>query len=106
MIVVDLLEKAQFLVDKSGHRKAILLEYNVWEALLTYLEDLEDAEEIAHLRESGEETISWQQAKAKLRAEDVLERPHPPTPFPGICLCVSRKYNGLDEREQGAPSNY
>lgn len=71
MSVVELLEKAQFLVDKSGHRKAILLEYNVWEALLTYLEDLEDAEEIAHLRESGEEILSWKQAKAELRDEGV-----------------------------------
>jgi hypothetical protein len=35
------------------------------------LEDLEDAEEIRRLREAGEETIPWEQAKAELQAEGV-----------------------------------
>jgi hypothetical protein len=71
MTVTELLETAQFLVDTKGKRKAVVLDYTVWEELLTLLEDLEDAEEIRRLRESGEETLSWEQAKAELHAEGV-----------------------------------
>ncbi|VAW36121.1 hypothetical protein MNBD_CHLOROFLEXI01-3864 [hydrothermal vent metagenome] len=71
MTVTELLEAAQFLVDTDGKRKAVLFDYPVWEELLTLLEDLEDAEEIRRLRESGEETISWEQAKAELRSEGI-----------------------------------
>ncbi len=65
MTVTELLEATQFLVDTDGKRKAVLFDYPAWEELLTLLEDLEDAEEIRRLRESGEETISWEQAKAE-----------------------------------------
>lgn len=54
MTVAGLLETAQF-----------------WEELLTLLGDLEDAEEIRRLRESEEEAISWEEAKAELRAKGV-----------------------------------
>jgi len=71
MKVRDVLQKAEFVVDARGRKKAVLLDYQVWEALLALLEDWEDAEEIRRLREADEETISWDQAKAKLRAEGV-----------------------------------
>ena len=41
----------------------------VYEVLLTLLEDLEDSEEIRYLRDTGEEVISWEQAKVELRAD-------------------------------------
>ena len=41
----------------------------VYEALLTLLEDLKDAEEIRHLRDAGEEVIPWEQAKVELRLD-------------------------------------
>jgi len=66
-----MLQTAEFVVDAHGNKKAILLDYKVWEDLLTLLEDWEDAEEIRRLREAGEETIPWEQAKAELRAEGV-----------------------------------
>jgi len=71
MRVIELLQTAQFVVDASGNKKAVVLDYAVWEELLTLLEDLEDAEEIRRLREAGEEAIPWEQAKAELRAEGV-----------------------------------
>ena len=49
----------------------MVLDYTVWEELLTLLEDWEDAEELRRLREAGEETVPWEQAKAELRAEGV-----------------------------------
>ena len=71
MSVIELLQTAQFVMDASGNKKAVVLDYTVWEELLTLLEDGEDAEEIRRLRETGEEAIPWEQAKAELRAEGV-----------------------------------
>ena len=67
MSVTELLQTVQFLVDNDGNKKAAVLDYAVWEELLTLLEDIEDAEEIQHLREVEEETLFWEQAKAELR---------------------------------------
>ena len=71
MTVKEILRTAQFLVDTEGKTKAVVLDYAVWEELRELLEDLEDAEEIDSLRKSGEEVVSWEQAKAKLRAEGI-----------------------------------
>jgi len=71
MSVLDQLQTVQFLVDAKGSKKAVVLNYTLWEELLTLLEDLEDAEEIRRLREVGEAAIPWEQAKAELRAEGV-----------------------------------
>ena len=64
MSVTELLQAAQFLVDADSNKKAVMLDFAIWEELLTLLEDLEDAEEIRHLREAGEEAVPWEQAKA------------------------------------------
>ena len=69
MSVTDLLETARFVVDGKGNKTAVILDYAVWEELLTLLEDMEDAAEIRRLREAGEEAIPLEQAKAELRAK-------------------------------------
>jgi hypothetical protein len=71
MNVIELLQKIQFLVDANGNKKAVVMDYEIWEALLTQLEDLEDAQEIQRLREAGETIIPWKQAKVELRSEGV-----------------------------------
>ena len=71
MGVLEQLQTTQFLVDAEGNRRAVVVEYPIWEELLTLLEDLEDAEEIRRLREAGEETLSWDEAKAELRATGI-----------------------------------
>jgi len=71
MAVMELLQTAQFLVDVDGNKKSVVLDYALWEELLTLLEDLEDVEEIHRLRETGEEAIPWEQAKAELRSEGI-----------------------------------
>jgi len=68
MSVTEMLQAVQFVVDADGNKKAVMFDYGIWEELLTLLEDLEDAEEIRHLRDMGEEAIPWEQAKAELRA--------------------------------------
>jgi hypothetical protein len=62
----------QFLVDAEGKKKAVVLEYSVWKKLLTLLEDLEDADEARRLREAEEETILWEEMKAKLETAGIL----------------------------------
>jgi len=69
MGVGELLERVEYLVDPSGKKKAVVVDYAVWEQLLTLLEDLEDAEQIRRLRQAGEDAIPWAEAKADLRAE-------------------------------------
>jgi hypothetical protein len=68
MSTAELLRSVQFLVDASGNKKAVLLDYSVWKELLTHMEDLEDAQEIQRLREANEEIITWDQAKVELRS--------------------------------------
>ena len=71
MSVTEILQAVQFLVDNDGKKKAAVLDYAVWEELITLLEDLEDVEEIERLREAEEEAIPWEHAKAELRDEGV-----------------------------------
>ena len=71
MGATELLQTAEFVVDIHGNKKAVLLDYKVWEELLTLLEDWEDAEEIRRLREAEEKAIPWEQAKAELRDEGI-----------------------------------
>lgn len=68
MSVTDLLETARFVVDGKGNKTAVMLDYAVWEELLTLLEDTEAAAEIRRLREEGGEAIPLEQAKAELQA--------------------------------------
>ncbi|HZQ10779.1 MAG TPA: hypothetical protein VFD70_29645 [Anaerolineae bacterium] len=71
MSVTDMLSKAEFLVDDKGNKKAVVLDIALWQELLDLLQDVEDANEIERLRELGEETMDWQQAKTDLRAKGI-----------------------------------
>lgn len=71
MSLTELLNSVQIVTNQNGEKKAALLDWAVWEKILTLLENLEDAEEIAQLRASDEEVIPWEQAKAELRAEGI-----------------------------------
>ena len=42
MLDMNLLGKVQFVVDSQGKKAAVQLDLKTWEALLSYLEDLED----------------------------------------------------------------
>jgi hypothetical protein len=68
MTIQDLLQSAEYLVDANGKKKAIVVDFKVWEELLELLEDIEDAEEIRQLRDAKEEYVPWEQAKTELRS--------------------------------------
>lgn len=71
MTVTQFLEATRFLVDKKGEKQAVVFDYALWERLLELVEDLEDTQEIAYLREANEETVSWEEAKGILKADGI-----------------------------------
>jgi PHD/YefM family antitoxin component YafN of YafNO toxin-antitoxin module len=66
MSEMGLLQSVQFVVDSDGQKSAVLVNLDVWEQILTLLEDLEDTEEIRQAREEDEETIRWEQVRTEL----------------------------------------
>ena len=71
MRIQEIVESAQVVIDANGIKKAVLLDFALWEEILELLEDLEDAAEIDRLRDQDEEEISWEQAKTELRNQGV-----------------------------------
>ncbi len=57
MSIIEALQSAQFVVDKSGHRTAVLLEIGAWEALIAWIENITDekiaAQALTELEEAG-----------------------------------------------------
>lgn len=68
MTTAELLDSAQYLVDDTGQKKAVVIEMSLWEKVLEILENIEDEKEMTRLLNSDEEIISWEQAKAELKA--------------------------------------
>jgi hypothetical protein len=71
MSLAELLTSVEFLVDTDGKKKAAVLEWPIWEELLTLLEDLEDAEELRQARLEDDEVVPWEQVKAEYLAAHV-----------------------------------
>ena len=69
MSVTELLQSVRFVVDAEGNKKAVIVDYDIWEELLTILEDWEDAQEIKQLRMLKEKAIPWGQAKEELKGK-------------------------------------
>ena len=66
MSVTELLQSARFVVDADGNKQAVMVDYGIWEELLTILEDWE-TQEIKQLRMLKEEGMPWGQAKEELK---------------------------------------
>ncbi len=67
MTVADILNSVKFVVNPDGHQSAVVVDLDVWEQIVTLLEDAEDTEEIKKARAVKEETISWKTAKKELK---------------------------------------
>ena len=61
MTVAEILEKVKFVINPSGKKSAVMVDLDVWEQIITMLEDLEDAEEIKQARSVGEEDLAPRQ---------------------------------------------
>ena len=60
MTVTDILNSIKFVVNPDGRQSAVVVDLDVWEQIVTILEDAENAEEMKQARAVKEETISWQ----------------------------------------------
>ena len=67
MTVAGILNSVKFVVNPDGHQSAVVVDLDVWEQIITLLEDTEDAEEIKQARAIKEETIPWKTAKKELK---------------------------------------
>ncbi|MCJ7583782.1 MAG: hypothetical protein MUO30_03300 [Anaerolineales bacterium] len=67
MTVADILNSVKFVVNRDGRQSAVVVNLDVWEQIVTLLEDSEDAEEIKQARAIKEETIPWKMAKKELK---------------------------------------
>ena len=50
MTIADILKSIKFVIDPDGHQTAFMVDLNVWEQIVTLLEDAEDGEEIIKAR--------------------------------------------------------
>lgn len=66
MTVTDILNSVKFVVTPDGHQSAVVVDLDIWEQIVTLLEDAEDADEIKKTRAIKEETIPWKTAKKEL----------------------------------------
>jgi len=66
MTVADILNSVKFVVTPEGHQSAVVVDLDVWEQIVTLLEDAEDAEEMKQARFIKDETIPWKTAKKEL----------------------------------------
>ncbi len=66
--VAAVLQKAQFVMDADGHATAAMLDIQTWEALLDWLEDIED------VQLARERLEHWKNKRGWTRWEDV-EKP-------------------------------
>ena len=62
MTIADILNSVKFVVDSDGQQSAVMVDMDVWEQIVTLLQDAEDTEEIKKARYVNEETISWKAA--------------------------------------------
>jgi hypothetical protein len=66
MFDLKLLENVKYVIDSQGNKAAVQVDMKAWEALLAYVEDLEDQalvkDKLAHLREgpANSGAVSWQ----------------------------------------------
>ena len=67
MTITDILNSVKFVVSPDGHQSAVLVDLDVWEKIVTLLEDAEDAEEMEQARAVKEETIHWKTAKKEFK---------------------------------------
>ncbi len=49
MKVIDILETAQYVVDKRGQQTAVLLDLPAWRSLQQFLEDIQEDERLGEL---------------------------------------------------------
>jgi PHD/YefM family antitoxin component YafN of YafNO toxin-antitoxin module len=71
MFDIDLLANVKYVIDSRGKKAAVQVDVKAWDALLAYMEDLEDQalvkDKLASLREGSAQSgaVSWQDASGE-----------------------------------------
>jgi hypothetical protein len=71
MLDLNLLENVKYVVDGEGKKAAVQVDVKAWDALLTYLEDLEDQalikDKLDQLRKGPAKSgaLSWQDVESE-----------------------------------------
>lgn len=80
MTIADLLDSAQFVVDAEGNKKAVLLDFTVWQEFVAWVEELEDLTDTAAAAAAYEEykqdpttARPWTEVEAEMAAEGLLD---------------------------------
>jgi hypothetical protein len=68
MSVTELLNSVQIVTNQAG-QEMVQLDRDVWEQVLTLLEDLEDREELEQAVQEETEFIPWEQVEDEYLAE-------------------------------------
>lgn len=67
----DLIPKTRLIRDSDGNRVAVEVDYQTWDKLLEYLEDLEDIWELSRMDRSTEGYVPLEWVKEDLRAKGI-----------------------------------
>lgn len=77
MSITEIVKSAQFMVDADGTKKAVVLDMDVWDELLTLLDDLTDtAAAVAAYEEYRRDPTTarpWSDVEATLLAEEAQD---------------------------------
>jgi hypothetical protein len=66
MTVAEILSHIKFVVNPKGNKSAVLVDMDIWDQIVTLLENAEDADELKQARSIREEQIPWTVAKKEL----------------------------------------
>jgi hypothetical protein len=66
MTVAEILSHIKFVVNPKGNKSAVLVDMDIWDQIVTLLENAEDADELKQARSIREEQIPWNVAKKEL----------------------------------------
>jgi hypothetical protein len=67
MTIAEILNSIKFVITPDGHQSAVVVDLDVWEQIVTLLEDAEDTEDMKQARAAKEETIPWKTARKELK---------------------------------------
>ncbi len=61
--------QTEFVVDRKGHRKSVLMPVKIYQKLLEHIEDLEDALDLKKAKKSAKSFVDFDQFAKQLKAQ-------------------------------------
>lgn len=67
MTIAEILKSVQFVVNPDGEKSAVMVDVDVWDEIVSMLEDIEDAEEMKQAKMVHEESVPWEVVKKEMK---------------------------------------